>query len=267
MTIDLSGKVALVTGGSRGIGKAVASRLAGAGARVALVDVVDPEQVEATAREIGGGAIAVRANVVDADDVGAAVSQIEEQLGPIDVLVNNAGITRDGLLIRMTEEAWSAVLDVNLKGVFNMTKAVTRGMMKRRGGRVVNIASVVGITGNAGQANYSASKAGVIGFTKSVAKELAARNVLVNAVAPGFIDTDMTRALPEAARETLRKLIPLGRLGAAEDVAKDQQEHDRCHRCHHDERRCAYELFDGAPGIGVGGRCRARRAGRRGDRG
>ena len=219
MTIDLRGKVALVTGGSRGIGKAVASRLAGAGARVALVDVVDPEQVEATAREIGGGAIAVRANVVDADDVGAAVSQIEEQLGPIDVLVNNAGITRDGLLIRMTEEAWSAVLDVNLKGVFNMTKAVTRGMMKRRGGRVVNIASVVGITGNAGQANYSASKAGVIGFTKSVAKELAARNVLVNAVAPGFIDTDMTRALPEAARETLRKLIPLGRLGAAEDVA------------------------------------------------
>lgn len=219
MTIDLSGKVALVTGGSRGIGKAVASRLAGAGARVALVDVVDPKQVEAAAREIGGGAIAVRANVVDADDVGAAVSQIEEQLGPIDVLVNNAGITRDGLLIRMTEEAWSAVLDVNLKGVFNMTKAVTRGMMKRRGGRVVNIASVVGITGNAGQANYAASKAGVIGFTKSVAKELAARNVLVNAVAPGFIDTDMTRALPEAARETLRKLIPLGRLGAAEDVA------------------------------------------------
>lgn len=215
----MSGKVALVTGGSRGIGKAVASRLAGAGARVALVDVVDPEQLEATAREIGGGAIAVRANVVDADDVGAAVSQIEEQLGPIDVLVNNAGITRDGLLIRMTEEAWSAVLDVNLKGVFNMTKAVARGMMKRRGGRVVNIASVVGITGNAGQANYSASKAGVIGFTKSVAKELAARNVLVNAVAPGFIDTDMTRALPEAARETLRKLIPLGRLGAAEDVA------------------------------------------------
>ncbi len=219
MNIDLSGKVALVTGGSRGIGKAVASRLAGAGARVALVDVVDPEQVEATAREVGGGAIAVRANVVDADDVGAAVSQVEEQLGPIDVLVNNAGITRDGLLIRMTEEAWSAVLDVNLKGVFNMTKAVARGMMKRRGGRVVNIASVVGITGNAGQANYSASKAGVIGFTKSVAKELAARNVLVNAVAPGFIDTDMTKALPEAARETLLKLIPLGRLGAAEDVA------------------------------------------------
>jgi len=219
VNIDLSGKVALVTGGSRGIGKAVAGRLAGAGARVALVDVVDPEQMEATAREIGGGAIAVRANVVDADEVGGAVSQVEEQLGPIDVLVNNAGITRDGLLIRMTEEAWSAVLDVNLKGVFIMTKAVARGMMKRRGGRVVNIASVVGITGNAGQANYSASKAGVIGFTKTVAKEMSARNVLVNAVAPGFIDTDMTRALPEAARETLMKLIPLGRLGAAEDVA------------------------------------------------
>ena len=219
MNIDLRDKVALVTGGSRGIGKAIGSHLAGAGAKVALADVADIAQIQASADEIGGGAIAVSANVTNPDDCAGAVSQVEDALGPIDILVNNAGITRDGLLIRMDEADWSAVLDVNLKGVFNMTKAVARGMMKRRSGRVVNIASVVGITGNAGQANYSASKAGVIGFTKTVAKELAARNVLVNAVAPGFIDTDMTKALPEAAREALLKLIPLGRLGAAEDVA------------------------------------------------
>ena len=220
MNIDLSNKVALVTGGSRGIGKAIGSHLAGAGAKVALADVVDTAQIQASADEIGGGAIAVSANVTNPDDCAAAVSQVEEALGPIDVLVNNAGITRDGLLIRMADADWSAVLDVNLKGVFNMTKAVARGMMKRRSGRVVNIASVVGITGNAGQANYSASKAGVIGFTKTVAKELASRGVLVNAVAPGFIDTDMTKALPESARETLVKLIPLSRLGSPDDVAR-----------------------------------------------
>ena len=219
MAIDLSGKVGLVTGGSRGIGKAVARRLVGAGAKVALVDVVDPDALRKAADEIGGGAIAVQANVTNEDEVTAAVSQVEEALGPIDVLVNNAGITRDGLLVRMSLENWGAVLDVNLKGVFVVTKAVARGMMKRRSGRVVNIASIVGITGNAGQANYSASKAGVIGFTKTVAKEMAPRNVLVNAVAPGFIDTDMTRALPEAAREMLLKLIPLGRLGGPDDVA------------------------------------------------
>lgn len=220
MNIDLSSKVALVTGGSRGIGKAIGTQLAGAGAKVALADVVDIAQIQATADEIGGGAIAVSANVTSPEDCGTAVSQVEEALGPIDVLVNNAGITRDGLLIRMDEADWSAVLDVNLKGVFNMTKAVVRGMMKRRSGRVVNIASVVGITGNAGQANYSASKAGVIGFTKTMAKELASRGVLVNAVAPGFIDTDMTKALPESAREVLLKLIPLSRLGSPDDVAR-----------------------------------------------
>ncbi len=220
MNIDLSNKVALVTGGSRGIGKAIASHLAGAGAKVALADVVDTAQIQASADEIGGGAIAVSANVTNSKDCGAAVSQVEEALGPIDVLVNNAGITRDGFLIRMDEADWSAVLDVNLKGVFNMTKAVVRGMMKRRSGRVVNIASVVGITGNAGQANYSASKAGVIGLTKTLAKELASRGVLVNAVAPGFIDTDMTRVLPESAREALLKLIPLSRLGSPDDVAR-----------------------------------------------
>ena len=219
MNIDLSGRVALVTGGSRGIGKEIGRRLAGAGAKVALADVVDEEQIQASADEIGGGAIAVSTNVTDPEQCSAAVSRVEEALGPIDVLVNNAGITRDGLLIRMSDADWSAVLDVNLKGVFNMTKVVVRGMMKRRAGRVVNIASVVGITGNAGQANYSASKAGVIGFTKTVAKELASRGVLVNAVAPGFIDTDMTKALPESAREALLKLIPLARLGGPEDVA------------------------------------------------
>ena len=219
MNIDLSGRVALVTGGSRGIGKEIGRRLAGAGAKVALADVVDEAQIQASADEIGGGAIAVSMNVTDPEQCSAAVSRVEEALGPIDVLVNNAGITRDGLLIRMSDADWSAVLDVNLKGVFNMTKVVARGMMKRRAGRIVNIASVVGITGNAGQANYSASKAGVIGFTKTVAKELASRGVLVNAVAPGFIDTDMTKALPESARETLLKLIPLARLGGPEDVA------------------------------------------------
>ena len=186
---------------------------------MALADVVDEAQIQASADEIGGGAIAVSMNVTDPEQCSAAVSRVEEALGPIDVLVNNAGITRDGLLIRMSDADWSAVLDVNLKGVFNMTKVVVRGMMKRRAGRVVNIASVVGITGNAGQANYSASKAGVIGFTKTVAKELASRGVLVNAVAPGFIDTDMTKALPESAREALLKLIPLARLGGPEDVA------------------------------------------------
>jgi 3-oxoacyl-[acyl-carrier protein] reductase len=217
--IDLKDKVALVTGGSRGIGKAIGTRLAGAGAKVALADVVDAAQIQASADEIGGGAIAVSANVTDPESCGAAISQVEDALGPIDILVNNAGITRDGLLIRMADADWSAVLDVNLKGVFNMTKAVARGMMKRRAGRVVNIASVVGITGNAGQANYAASKAGVIGFTKTVAKELASRGVLVNAVAPGFIDTDMTKALPESAREVLLKLIPLARLGSPDDVA------------------------------------------------
>jgi 3-oxoacyl-[acyl-carrier protein] reductase len=201
VNVDLSGKVALVTGASRGIGKAIGSKLAGAGAKVAVADVMDLTEIQAAADEIGGGAIAVSADVTTPEQVDAAVSEIEERLGPIDVLVNNAGITRDGLLLRMSD------------------KAVARRMMKRRTGRIVNIASVVGITGNRGQANYSASKAGLIGFTKSIAKELASRNVLVNAVAPGFIDTVMTQALSEDVREALLQQVPLGRLGSPADVA------------------------------------------------
>jgi 3-oxoacyl-[acyl-carrier protein] reductase len=219
VNIDLTGKVALVTGASRGIGKAIGTRLAGAGAKVAVADVLDIAEIQNAAEDIGGGAVAVEADVTDPARVEAAVSEVEEQLGPIDVLVNNAGITRDGLLLRMSDADWTMVLDVNLKGAFNATKAVARRMMKRRTGRIINIASVVGITGNRGQANYSASKAGLIGFTKSIAKELASRNVLVNAVAPGFIDTAMTQALSEDVRGALLQQVPLGRLGSAEDVA------------------------------------------------
>ena len=214
----LDGKVAMVTGGARGIGKAIAAELAGAGAKVAVVDL-DLANAEATAGELGGGAKGFRANVAQAQDVEAVVAEIERDLGPIDILVNNAGITRDSLLVRLSEADWDAVLSVNLKAAFLTMKTVTRGMMKRRSGRVINIASVVGIVGNKGQANYSASKAGLIGLTKTIAKELASRNVLVNAVAPGFIETDMTAALPPEARQALSAEIALGRLGTPADVA------------------------------------------------
>ncbi len=218
--IDLGGRVAVVTGGSRGIGLAVAGRLYSQGASVALM-ARDGERARAAAAAFSGQrrAIGVQADVADVAQAESAVATIEEELGPIDILVNNAGITKDGLLVRMSYDDWDAVLDVNLRGAFAMTKAVARGMMKRRWGRIINITSVVGLTGNRGQANYAASKAGLIGLTKAVAKELASRNILVNAIAPGFIDTDMTRALPEEARGALLAQIPLGRLGSAGEVA------------------------------------------------
>jgi 3-oxoacyl-[acyl-carrier protein] reductase len=216
--IDLSTRVALVTGGSRGIGRAITEALHQAGARVAVLGR-DAARADDAARALGERAFAVAADVADASQVAAAVDAVEQGLGPVDILVNNAGLTKDGLLARMSGEDWDRVLDANLKGAFLMTKAVTRGMMKRRWGRVINITSVVGLIGNAGQANYSASKAGLVGLTKAVARELASRNVLVNAVAPGFIDTDMTRALTDQQRDTLRAQIPLGRLGQGTDVA------------------------------------------------
>ena len=217
--MDLTGRVALVTGGSRGIGRAIADTLHTAGAGVAVLGR-DAERARAAADALGERALAVAADVAVGDQVAEAVAQVEQGLGPIDILVNNAGLTRDGLLARMSGEDWDTVLDANLKGAFLLTKAVTRGMMKRRWGRVVNITSVVGLMGNAGQANYAASKAGLIGLTKAVARELASRNVLVNAVAPGFIDTDMTRALTDQQRDALRAQIPLGRLGQPADVAR-----------------------------------------------
>ncbi len=218
--IDLHGAVALVTGGSRGIGRAVAARIVESGGRVAIVGR-DGAAAANAAEELGGvdRAIGLQADVSQGQQVAAVVTETEKQLGPVDILVNNAGLARDGVVVRMSEEQWDTVLDVNLKGAFNTIKAVSRSMMKRRSGRIVNITSVVGLTGNRGQANYAASKAGLIGLTKSVAKELASRNILVNAVAPGFITTEMTDELPEATREALRDQIPLGRLGTPEDVA------------------------------------------------
>ena len=218
--IDLTGKVAMVTGGSRGIGHSIAERLYDHGADVALIDI-DAAGVKGAAGDFRGKGkvIPLAADVSAAEQVESAVTEAESQLGPIDILVNNAGLTRDGMLVRMGEADWDLVLDVNLKGSFLMTKLVSRGMMKRRSGRIVNVASVVGIIGNKGQANYAASKAGLIGLTKAVAKELASRKVLINAVAPGFIDTEMTRKLPDAARQVLMDQIPLERLGTPADVA------------------------------------------------
>ena len=217
-TIDLAGKVAFVTGSTRGIGLAIARALHGAGARVAIVGR-DQARAGAVAAEFGDRAAGVACDVALADQVEAAIAASERALGPIDILVNNAGLTRDNLLLRLTDADWDAVLDANLKGAFHTTRAVIKGMMKRRGGRIVNITSIVGLTGNKGQANYAASKAGLIGFTKSVAKEYASRGILANCVAPGFIDTDMTAALPTEARATLLQDIALGRLGRPEDVA------------------------------------------------
>jgi 3-oxoacyl-[acyl-carrier protein] reductase len=216
----LQGQVALVTGGSRGIGRAISQELAASGARVAVVARA-AEPARAVAAELPGQAHAGFAcDVADPDAVDALIKAVESELGSLEILVNNAGITADNLLVRLTNDAWDRVVDTNLKGAFNTIRAAARGMMRRRRGRIINIASVVGITGNKGQANYSASKAGLIGLTKAVAKELATRDILCNAVAPGFIETEMTAALGEATRDALLGQIPLGRLGAPEDVAR-----------------------------------------------
>lgn len=212
----LENKVAVVTGAGRGIGKAIAVGLAGAGAKVACCGRT-LANVEATASAVSGKAYAV--DVADSKQVGEAAEKILKDFGRVDVLVNNAGVTRDQLLMRMSEEDWDAVLDTNLKGAFNFTKALTRAFLKQRSGRIINITSIIGLTGNAGQTNYAASKAGLIGFTKSVARELASRGITANAVAPGFIVTDMTQALGAEAQEALKGRIALGRLGTTEDVA------------------------------------------------
>jgi len=216
--MDFSGKTVIVTGSGRGIGRTLAERFSAAGANVVISDL-DEAVVTQVASELPGEAIGIKANVTVAADVENLIAMTVEKFGRIDVLVNNAGITRDTLLIRMDEKDWDMVLDINLKGAFLVTKSAVRVMMKQRAGRIVNISSVVGLFGNAGQTNYSASKAGLIGFTKSVAKEVGARGVTVNAVAPGYIETDMTRALPEAAREGFLNLTVIKRAGTPEDVA------------------------------------------------
>jgi 3-oxoacyl-[acyl-carrier protein] reductase len=216
--IDLAGKTAFVTGSTRGIGLAIARALQSAGANVAIVGR-DLERARSVAGQLGARSVGVACDVVESGQVDAAVAAAEQALGPIDILVNNAGLTRDNILLRLTEDDWDAVLDANLKGAFHTSRAVIKGMMKRRAGRIINISSIVGLTGNKGQANYASSKAGLIGFTKSVAKEYASRNILVNCIAPGFIETDMTASLPDAARASLLEEIALGRLGRPEDVA------------------------------------------------
>ena len=220
---DLSGKTALVTGASRGIGAAIALKLASQGAAVAVNYAGSEAAAAAIVAQIesaGGRAVSIQADVSDAEAANRLFAETIETLGGLDIVVNNAGITRDGLVVRMSDDDWNSVIDTNLTGVFNVTRAAARHLMKQRSGSIVNVTSVIGLVGNAGQANYAAAKAGVIGLTKSVAKELAPRGVRANAVAPGFIETDMTSSLPEAVTDAARKEIALNRFGSAEEVAQ-----------------------------------------------
>jgi 3-oxoacyl-[acyl-carrier protein] reductase len=218
VNIDLTGRVAVVTGSTRGIGRAIAETLAGCGAKVAVVGR-DRAKAEEAAVALSNGARGFACDVGDPASVATLVDDVEKSMGSLDILVNNAGVTKDNILFRMKDEDWDTVLDTNLRGAFVAIRAATRGMMKRRWGRIINIASVVGLVGNKGQANYAASKAGLIGLTKSVAKELASRNILANVVAPGFIETDMTGAMTDDARKALFAQIPLERFGSAKDIA------------------------------------------------
>src|SRR3954466_6794101 len=217
MNIDLKGRSALVTGSTRGIGSSIAQRLSDSGASVAIVgrDRAKAEEAAASLQNAKG----FGCDVGDAGAVAALVEEVEKSFGAVDILVNNAGITRDNLLMRLKDDDWDAVLDANLRGAFATIRAATRGMMKRRWGRIINISSVVGLVGNKGQSNYAASKAGLIGLTKSVAKEFASRNILANVIAPGFIETDMTGAMTDEARKALSAQIPLERLGTPQDIA------------------------------------------------
>ena len=217
---ELEGQVALVTGGSRGIGAAVCAELARAGAEVVVNYTANAEAAEGVRAAIGESAHAVRGDVSTMDGATGLVEQVEADVGPIAILVNNAGITRDNLIMKLAEDDWRSVIDTNLGGAFFTCRAVARPMLKRRAGAIVNMSSVVGVHGNAGQTNYAASKAGLIGLTKSLAKELGGRGIRVNAVAPGYISTELTDALPEPAREAILKSTPLGRLGTTDDVAR-----------------------------------------------
>ncbi|MFH1687368.1 MAG: 3-oxoacyl-[acyl-carrier-protein] reductase [bacterium] len=217
--MDFTDRTAIITGSGRGIGKTIAAHLVACGANVVISDI-DGSSTQQTASELGERALAVPADVTKPDDIDALISRTVERFGRVDILVNNAGITRDTLMIRMDPADWDLVLDINLKGAFLSTKAAARQMMKQRYGRIVNISSVVGLTGNAGQANYSASKAGLIGLTKTAARELAPRGVTVNAVAPGFIETEMTATLPDSARAYFMDRVAIKRAGTPDDVAR-----------------------------------------------
>lgn len=218
---SLSNKIAIVTGASRGIGSAIAHNLSKAGAKVVLISrSIDAlKSVESEIKSNGGEAISITADVSNLESFTNAISQVVETWGTVDILINNAGITKDNIILRLKEEDWDAVIDINLKGCFNGIKAVTRPMLKSRSGRIINITSVIGLIGNSGQSNYAASKAGILGLTKSIAKELGSRNITVNAIAPGYIQTEMTDNLDQTSKDNLMKSIPLQRLGKPEEIA------------------------------------------------